>query len=109
MFSKLERKLFSSDNQEVGLEAAILERKRKSSLAEESSAEDLTRIKETTEDRGPTLCRAVGERSNGGEGHDESWTGAIGSENAGMSSESPVRIRTAECLRFPTQRSSTWG
>ena len=51
MLSKLERRLFSSDSQEVGLEAAILERKRKSSLVEENSAEDLTRIKRATEDR----------------------------------------------------------
>ena len=40
------------DSQEVGLEAAILERKRNSSLAEESGAEDLTRLKQITEDMG---------------------------------------------------------
>ena len=51
MYAKWERKLFSSDTQEVGLEAAILERKRNSSLAEGSSVENPTRLKHTTEDR----------------------------------------------------------
>ena len=49
----------------------------------------------------------VGERLHCGEGHGVSRTGAMRSENAGMSSESPVGIGTAECPRFPTQRSST--
>jgi hypothetical protein len=39
-----QRKSFSTDTQEVGLEAAILERKRNSSLAEGDGAENPTRI-----------------------------------------------------------------
>ena len=38
-----------SDNQEVGLEAAILERKRNSSLVEWACAEDVTGLKRDTE------------------------------------------------------------
>ncbi len=37
------------DSQEVGLEAAILERVRNSSLVEQSSAEDVTGLKQITE------------------------------------------------------------
>ena len=51
----------------------------------------------------------VGERPINREGYDVSRTGVYGSENAGMSNESPMRIRTAEYPRFPTQRSSMWG
>ena len=51
----------------------------------------------------------VGERSDCSEGYGASRTGVVRSENAGMSNESPMRIRAAECPRFPTQRSSTWG
>jgi hypothetical protein len=38
-----------TDSQEVGLEAAILERKRNSSLVESACAEDLTGLKPCTE------------------------------------------------------------
>ena len=51
----------------------------------------------------------VGERPVGGEGHAVRRTGTDGSENAGMSSEIRLRMPDAECPRFPTQRSSTWG
>ena len=40
------------DNQEVGLEAAILERKRNSSLVKWVCAEDVTGLKHTTEAAG---------------------------------------------------------
>ena len=40
------------DNQEVGLEAAILERKRNSSLVKRIRAENLTGLKVSTEDTG---------------------------------------------------------
>ena len=36
-------------------------------------------------------------------------SGAVRSENVGISSEMEVRILYTECPRFPTQRSSTWG
>jgi hypothetical protein len=52
-----------SDNQDVGLEAAIIERVRNSSLVEWSGAENLTGLKPGTEalDRRP-LRRSVGGR-----------------------------------------------
>ena len=40
------------DNQEVGLEAAILERKRNSSLVKRVRAENITGLKVSTEDTG---------------------------------------------------------
>ena len=54
-----------SDNQEVGLEAAILERMRNSSLVKCSSAENSTGLKLVTEAAGAKharVLRAVGER-----------------------------------------------
>ena len=52
------------DNQEVGLEAAILERVRNSSLVKCSGADNVTGLKLDTEAAGAILRdRAVGERS----------------------------------------------
>ena len=54
-----------TDNQEVGLEAAILERMRNSSLVKWSSAENSTGLKLVTEAAGVHLrVYAVGERSH---------------------------------------------
>ena len=58
------------DNQEVGLEAAILERKRNSSLVKRACAENPTGLKLSTEATSSSSARAVGERSQG----DTSWT-----------------------------------
>jgi hypothetical protein len=58
------------DNQEVGLEAAILERVRNSSLVKCSSAENSTGLKLATEAAGVASLRghgAVGERSRASE------------------------------------------
>ncbi len=58
------------DNQEVGLEAAILERVRNSSLVKCSSAENSTGLKLATEAAGASDLRvggAVGERSRASE------------------------------------------
>ena len=55
-----------TDNQEVGLEAATLERVRNSSLVNCSSAENVTGLKLVTEAAGVRILRvpyAVGERS----------------------------------------------
>ena len=55
------------DNQEVGLEAATLERVRNSSLVKCSGAENVTGLKRTSEAAGssdPRIVRAVGERSS---------------------------------------------
>ena len=54
------------DNQEVGLEAAILERVRNSSLVKCSSADNITGLKLVTEAAGARK-RAVGERSQASE------------------------------------------
>ena len=52
------------DSQEVGLEAAILQRKRNSSLIESSCAEDVTGLKPITEAMDAhSNVRVVGERS----------------------------------------------
>ena len=51
----------------------------------------------------------VGERSIDSEGYGVSQTGVNGSEYAGISNETSMRIRSAEYPRFPTQRSSSWG
>ena len=57
------------DNQEVGLEAAILQRKRNSSLVKRTRAENITGLKLSTEATG-SRKRAVGERPEG----DTRWT-----------------------------------
>jgi hypothetical protein len=89
------------DNQEVGLEAAILERVRNSSLVKCSGADNVTGLKLDTEASGSTFSRAVGERSHGSEAAGEPSRGAMGSENAGMSNERGVRISSADCPRIP--------
>src|SRR5919112_1396396 len=75
------------DNQEVGLEAATLERVRNSSLV---------------------TC-SVGERSQAGEAAGKPSRGGLRSENAGVSNERGVRIPSTDCPRFPEQRSSAQG
>ena len=92
------------DNQEVGLEAATLERVRNSSLVKCSSAENVTGLKLVTEAAGVQILRvlyAVGERSCTQRSGRVSGRGAAGSENAGMSSARGVRIPSADCPRFP--------
>ncbi len=51
------------DNQEVGLEAATLERVRNSSLVKCSGADNVTGLKLVTEAAGASSVCAVGERS----------------------------------------------
>ena len=89
------------DNQEVGLEAAILERVRNSSLVKCSGADNVTGLKLTTEATGASARCAVGERSHGSEAAEESSRGALGSENVGMSNERGVRIPSTDCVRIP--------
>ena len=50
------------DNQEVGLEAAILERVRNSSLVKWSCADNVAGLKRAAEAVSLTLCGWVGER-----------------------------------------------
>ena len=53
--------------------------------------------------------RVVGERSVVGRSMTGTTYGRSSSENAGMSSESEVRIFTVESLRFPGEGSSAQG
>ena len=70
MLAKWETMFDCRDNQEVGLEAAILERVRNSSLVKCSSADNVTGLKLDTEAAGvvdPWIHYAVGERSGASE------------------------------------------
>jgi hypothetical protein len=70
VLAKWETMFGCRDNQEVGLEAATLERVRNSSLVKCSSAENSTGLKLVTEAAGARGLRArgaVGERSRAGE------------------------------------------
>ena len=89
------------DSQEVGSEAAILERVRNSSLVEWSCADNVTGLKPRAEaadlrvSGGGRGASSV-PRSGGG-----SRRGARSSENAGMSSERGVRNPSAGSPRVP--------
>ena len=87
------------DNQEVGLEAAILERVRNSSLVKWFRADNVAGLKHTAEavasarvarrrscGGGVQVCGWVGERRATGEAVEGSCGGGGASENAGMSS-----------------------
>src|SRR4029453_3416543 len=95
------------DNQEVGLEAAILERVRNSSLVKCSGAENSTGLKPVAEAAGAydlRVLRAVGERSRAREAAAQASRGGRRSENAGVSNERGVRNPSTDCPRFPEQR-----
>ena len=64
MLAKWQTMSECTDNQEVGLEAAILERVRNSSLVKCSGAENSTGLKLHTEAAGLHFVQAVGERSD---------------------------------------------
>lgn len=95
------------DNQEVGLEAATLERVRNSSLVKWSCADNVAGLKHTAEAVSFTQyiresfrvlvqwCGWVGERPASREAAAEASGGGCGSENAGMSSECRVRNSAA--------------
>jgi hypothetical protein len=100
------------DNQEVGLEAATLERVRNSSLVKWFRADNVAGLKHTAEavafTRCPStlsgvgqVCGWVGERRVAGEAAEESSRGRHASENAGMSSERGVRTSPAGRPRVP--------
>src|SRR3954454_3495392 len=102
------------DNQEVGLEAAILERVRNSSLVKWFRADNVAGLKHTAEavafTRAPAgsplggdgqVCGWVGERRVAGEAAEGSSRGRHASENAGMSSERGVRTSPAGRPRVP--------
>jgi hypothetical protein len=101
------------DNQEVGLEAATLERVRNSSLVKWFRADNVAGLKHTAEavafTHHPVVqvrlagqgCGWVGERRAAGEATEESSGGGRASENAGMSSERGVRTSPAGRPRVP--------
>src|SRR5213594_3528932 len=92
------------DNQEVGLEAAILERVRNSSLVKCSGADSSTGLKLVSEAVGsgtPRGARAVGERSRTQRSGRASERGGARGENAGMRSARRVSPATKDCPRFP--------
>src|SRR3954449_10668489 len=102
------------DNQEVGLEAATLERVRNSSLVKWFRADNVAGLKHTAEAvtftqiarrcslRGAgQVCGWVGERRVAGEAAEGSSRGRHASENAGMSSERGVRNSSAGRPRVP--------
>ena len=96
MCAKWERMWGRPDNQEVGLEAATLERVRNSSLVKWSCADNVAGLKRTAEAVSLTQwCGWVGERPACSEAVVETYRGVCGSENAGMSSECRVRISAA--------------
>ena len=61
--AKWERMWCCRDSQEVGLEAAILERKRNSSLVKRHCAENVTGLKHCTEATDRCFAAVVGEHS----------------------------------------------
>ena len=78
-----------TDNQEVGLEAAILQRKRNSSLVKTGRAENVTGLKSGTEASGPVDLDLRGGRgaSQGRRSPTARAGGAPGSADAEMSSD----------------------
>ena len=101
-----------TDNQDVGLEAAIIERVRNSSLVKWFRAEDLTGLKLGTEATSQTPVRrrrAVGERSVLLRRSIVRTAGANRSANVGMSSAMWVRNPHSVCLRFPEEGLSAQG
>ena len=62
MMAQWARRWAGPDNQEVGLEAATLERVRNSSLVELACTDNPTGLKSSTEAMGLTFGQAVGER-----------------------------------------------
>jgi CRP-like cAMP-binding protein len=100
------------NSQDVGLEAAIIERVRNSSLVEWTGTDNVSRLKQDTEAMDLSLVRKgemVGERSVQRRSRTVRTGGAHRRANAGMSSVIAVRISDTECLRVPGQRWSTQG
>ena len=116
------------DSQDVGLEAAIIERVRNSSLVECARTDNVTRLKHHTEAlecltivahtgdpareepaREARREALVGERCAPPRSPTARTGGARTRANAGMSSVMDVRTIHTECLRVPGQRQSPQG
>ncbi len=108
--AQCQRESFRPNSQDVGLEAAIIERVRNSSLVEWSGTDNVSRLKHHTEAM-DIPCRGgmVGERSPSLRSQTVRTGGGTRSENAGMSSAISVRTRYTESLRVPGQRQSSQG
>jgi hypothetical protein len=98
------------NSQDVGLEAAIIERVRNSSLVECAGTDNVARLKQHTEAVDPlarledgrgALCAQGSPTGRTGGGHTRA--------NAGMSSVIHVRTMDTVSLRVPGQRQSTQG
>jgi hypothetical protein len=100
------------DSQDVGLEAAIIERVRNSSLVECACTDNVARLKHRTEAVEPfrrSTRGLVGERWLLRRSLTARTGGAQPRANAGMSSEMDVRTIHTARLRVPGQRQSTQG
>ena len=84
------------DSQEVGLEAAILERERNSSLVKWFRADNVAGLKHTAEAAAPSVWGVGRGASCVGGSRRVSVGGLRGIENAGMSNEWRVRIPSAD-------------
>ncbi len=99
------------NSQDVGLEAAIIERVRNSSLVECIGTENVSRLKRLSDARDtPLFVREYGRGAFLGQRSLIVRTGgAPRSENAGMSSAIRVRTTDIEGLRVPGHRQSSQG
>ena len=98
------------DSQDVGLEAAIIERVRNSSLVECACTDNVARLKHRTEAVPCSLWGAwVGERCARLRSPTARTGGARTRANAGMSSVMDVRTIHTVRLRVPGQRQSPQG
>ncbi len=82
------------DSQDVGSEAAIIERVRNSSLVECAGTDNVTRLKLGTEARDCPTGTMVGERSPGQRSQTARTGGDERSANAGMSSDNVCKNQT---------------
>src|SRR5829696_3653284 len=92
-----------SDNQDVGLEAAIIERVRNSSLVKWCRAENVSGLKVVYRSHGLWTLESgvVGEHPVAIEAAAGASRGRIRRENAGMSNERRARNPSAESPRVP--------
>jgi hypothetical protein len=98
------------NSQDVGLEAAIIERVRNSSLVECAGTDNVTRLKQRTEAVDPPGCLEDGRGALCAQGSPTARTGGGHTRaNAGMSSVIHVRTMDTASLRVPGQRQSSQG
>ena len=107
--AECQRKSVRPDSQDVGLEAAIIERVRNSSLVECAGADNVARLKRPTE----AVDLLFGGDGRGAFCEQRSLTARTGGANrranAGMSSERGERTTSTASLRVPGQRQSPQG